>query len=86
MNWRSGLCILTIALPAIGLLWPYSALAQTQTPNAYSGYATLAECKVFADEHANLGQRIAGYFCAGELRALERSRFILNRLSLQHFD
>jgi Rap1a immunity proteins len=57
-----------IALPAIGLLWPYSSLAQT--PNAFSGYATLAECKAFADEHANLGQRAAGYFCAGELRAL----------------
>jgi Rap1a immunity proteins len=70
MNWRSGLCIVVIALPAIGLLWPSSALAQTQTPNAFSGYATLAECKAFADEHANLGQRAAGYFCAGELRAL----------------
>jgi hypothetical protein len=52
----------------MGLFWPYSALAQT--PNAFSGYATLAECKAFADEHANLGQRAAGYFCAGELRAL----------------
>jgi hypothetical protein len=70
MNWRSGLCILTIALPAIGLLWPSSALAQAQTPNAFSGYSTLAECKAFADEHANPGQRAAGYFCAGELRAL----------------
>jgi hypothetical protein len=72
MNWRSGLCIVAIALPAMGLLRPCSSLAQTQTPtpNAYSGYATLAECKAFADEHANLGQRAAGYFCAGELRAL----------------
>ena len=70
MNWRSGLRIVMIALPATGLLWPHSALAQAQAPNAFSGYSTLPECKAFADEHANLGQRAAGYFCAGELRAL----------------
>jgi Rap1a immunity proteins len=49
---------------------PFSSLAQTPAPNTYSGYSTLPECKAFADEHANLGQRAAGYFCAGELRAL----------------
>jgi Ssp1 endopeptidase immunity protein Rap1a len=70
MNRRPALCIAMIALPTIGLLWPFSSLAQTQTPNAFSGYSTLAECKAFADEHASLGQRAAGYFCAGELRAL----------------
>ena len=63
MNWLR----LLIALPAIGL-WPDSSLAQA--PNVYSGYATLPECKAFSDEHANIGQRAAGYFCAGELRAL----------------
>jgi hypothetical protein len=48
--------------------WPRSSLAQA--PNVYSGYATLPECKAFSDEHANVGRRAAGYFCAGELRAL----------------
>jgi Rap1a immunity proteins len=66
MNRRLGLC--TLALGTLATLSPHSSLAQT--PNAYSGYATLSECKAYADEQANLGQRAAGYFCAGELRAL----------------
>lgn len=67
MHLRSGLFGLLIVLAMTGS-WPRSSLAQA--PNVYSGYATLPECKAFSDEHANVGRRAAGYFCAGELRAL----------------
>jgi hypothetical protein len=68
MNWRLRLGTQAVIFSALLLFWPDGSRAQT--PNVYSGYSTLPQCKAFADEHANLGQRAAGYFCAGELRAL----------------